>query len=113
MIHHIIDHFRKFISRKLLGFEKWFTPHFLTHGHKKKMSAFLFPFSTLLVNIFHAEDLERFFNDHPLRCMSHKYQTHVTQSDFRDIQKLKCRPSNFKHCNYVESVGLAEYLCPT
>ena len=49
-----------------MGFEKRFTTHFLPHGHRKKMSAFLFPFSTLLVNIFHAEHLVRFFNDHPL-----------------------------------------------
>ena len=62
----VIDHFWKFITRKILGFEKWFTTHFLPHGHRKKMSAFLFPFSTLLVNIFHAEHLVRFFNDHPL-----------------------------------------------
>ena len=48
-----MDHLKKFISRKPLGFEKWFTTHFLPHGHRKKMSAFLFPFSTLLVNIFH------------------------------------------------------------
>ena len=62
----VIDHFWKFISRKLLSFEKWFTTHFLPHGHRKKMSAFLFPFSTLLVKNFHAEHLGRFFNDHPL-----------------------------------------------
>ena len=62
----VIDHFWKFISRKLLSFEKWFTTHFLPLGHRKKMSAFLFPFSTLLVKIFHAEHLGRFFNDHPL-----------------------------------------------
>ena len=30
------------------------------------MFAFLFPFSTLLVNIFQADHLVRFFNDHPL-----------------------------------------------
>ena len=51
----VIDHFWKFISRKLLSFEKWFTIHFLPHGHRKNMSAFLFPFSTLLVNNFHAK----------------------------------------------------------
>ena len=33
---------------------------------RKQMSAFLFPFSTLLVKIFHAEHLVRFFNLHPL-----------------------------------------------
>ena len=62
----VIDHFWKFITRKILGFEKWFTTNFLAHGHRKKMSAFLFPFSTPLVNIFHAEHFVRFFNDHPL-----------------------------------------------
>ena len=62
----VIDYFWKFIYRKLLSFEKWFTSHFLPHGHRKKMSAFLFPFSTLLVNIFHAERLGRFFKNHPL-----------------------------------------------
>ena len=62
----VIDHFWKFISQKLLSFEKWFTTHFLPHGHRKKMSAFLIPFSTLLVNIFHAEHLGRFFKEHPL-----------------------------------------------
>ena len=36
----VIDHFWKFISRKLLSFEKWFTTHFLPLGHRKKMSAF-------------------------------------------------------------------------
>ena len=58
----VIDHFWKFISRKLLGFEKWFTTYFLPHGQRKKMSALLFPFSTLLVNIFHAEHLVSFLS---------------------------------------------------
>ena len=61
-----IDHSWKFITRKILGFEKWSTTHFLPHGHRQKMTAFLFPFSTLLVKIFHAEHLVRFFNEHPL-----------------------------------------------
>ena len=65
----VIDHFRKFITRNLLGLAKWFTTQFLPHGHRKKMSAFLFPFSTLLVNIFHAAHLVRFFKDHPLFCL--------------------------------------------
>ena len=43
--------------------------NFVPHGHRKKMSALLFPFSTLLVNNFHAEHLGRFFNDHPLSSM--------------------------------------------
>ena len=65
----VIDHFWKFISRKLLSFEKWFTIHFLPHGHRKKMSAFLFPFSTLLVKIFHAKPqkaIVKFFLKHPV-----------------------------------------------
>ena len=70
MIHQLLTVFRKFITWKILGFEKWFTTHFLPHGHRKKMSAFLFPFSTLLVKIVHAEHLVRFFNDHPL-CMEY------------------------------------------
>ena len=62
----VIDHFMKWISEKRLGFEKWCTTNFFPHGHRKNMSAFLFPFSTLLVNIFHAEHLGRFFKEHPL-----------------------------------------------
>ena len=65
----VIDHFWKFISRKLLSFEKWFNTHFLPHGHRKKMSAFLFLFSTLLVNIFHAKPqkaIVNFFLKHPV-----------------------------------------------
>ena len=46
--------------------EKWFTTHFLPHGHRKTMSTFLFPSCTLLVKIFHAEHLESFFKDQPL-----------------------------------------------
>ena len=37
----VIDHFLKFITGKILGFEKWFTTHFLPHGHRKNISAFL------------------------------------------------------------------------
>ena len=44
----VIDHFWKFITLKILGFEKWFTTNFLPHGHRKKMYAFLFPFSIVL-----------------------------------------------------------------
>ena len=62
----VIDHFWKFISRKLLSFEKWFTTHFLPLGHRKNMSALVFLFSTLLVKNFHAEHLGRFFKEHPL-----------------------------------------------
>ena len=48
----VIDHFLKFISWKLLGFEKCFTTHILPDGHRKKMCAFLFPFSTDFTNMW-------------------------------------------------------------
>ena len=37
----VIDHFWKFISRKLLGFEKWFTIHFLPRWHRKSVCIFI------------------------------------------------------------------------
>ena len=40
--------------------------HFLPHGHRNKMSAFLFPFSTVFAKNLHAENLVRFFFAHPL-----------------------------------------------